>query len=41
MVKASLFAYDPKTGHMVWESGPLLNAKGCGTTSWSARVPTG
>jgi hypothetical protein len=28
VVKASLFAYDPKTGHMVWESGPLLNAQG-------------
>jgi hypothetical protein len=28
VVKAALFAYDPKTGHMIWESGPLLNAQG-------------
>jgi hypothetical protein len=28
VVKATLFAYDPKTGHLVWESGPLLNAQG-------------
>ena len=28
VVKAALFAYEPKTGRMVWESGPLLNAQG-------------
>ncbi len=28
VVKASLFAYEPKTGRMVWESGPILNAQG-------------
>jgi hypothetical protein len=28
VVKASLFAYDAKTGRLVWESAPLLNAQG-------------
>ena len=28
MVKASLFAYEAKTGRLVWESAPLLNAQG-------------
>jgi hypothetical protein len=28
VVKASLFAYDPKSGRMVWESSPLFNAQG-------------
>jgi hypothetical protein len=28
VVKAALFAYDAKSGHLVWESGPLLAAQG-------------
>ena len=28
VVKASLFAYDAKSGRLVWESAPLLNAQG-------------
>jgi hypothetical protein len=28
VVKASLFAYDAKTGRLVWESAPLFNAQG-------------
>jgi hypothetical protein len=28
MVKAAMFAYDAKTGHLVWESGTLTNAEG-------------
>ena len=28
VVKASLFAYDPKTGRLLWESSPLFNAQG-------------
>ena len=28
VVKASLFAYEAKTGRLVWESGTLLNAQG-------------
>lgn len=28
VVKAALFAYDVKSGRMVWESGPILNAEG-------------
>jgi hypothetical protein len=28
VVKAALFAYEAKTGHLVWESGLLLNAQG-------------
>jgi hypothetical protein len=28
VVKAALFAYDAKTGRIVWESGPILNAEG-------------
>jgi hypothetical protein len=28
VVKATLFAYDVKTGRLVWESAPLLNAQG-------------
>jgi hypothetical protein len=28
VVKAALFAYDAKSGHLVWESGPLLSAQG-------------
>ena len=28
VVKAALFAYDAKSGRIVWESGPLLNAQG-------------
>ena len=28
VVKASLFAYDAKSGRMVWESAPLLNGQG-------------
>ncbi len=28
VVKAALFAYDAKSGSLVWESGPLLNAEG-------------
>jgi hypothetical protein len=28
VVKARLFAYEPKTGRLVWETAPLLNAQG-------------
>jgi hypothetical protein len=28
VVKAALFAYDAKSGRMVWESGPILSAHG-------------
>jgi hypothetical protein len=28
VVKAALFAYEAKTGRIVWESGPMLNAEG-------------
>jgi Family of unknown function (DUF6655) len=28
VVKASFFAYEAKSGQMVWESGPILNAQG-------------
>lgn len=28
VVKAAVFAYDAKNGHLVWESGPMLNAHG-------------
>ena len=28
VVKASLFAYEAKTGRLVWESAPLFNAQG-------------
>jgi hypothetical protein len=28
VVKAALFAYDAKTGRLLWESGPLLGAQG-------------
>ena len=28
VVKATLFAYDAKTGRLVWEAAPLLNAQG-------------
>lgn len=28
VVKAAVFAYDAKSGHLVWESGPMLNAHG-------------
>ena len=28
VVKAALFAYEAKTGRLVWESGTLLNAQG-------------
>ena len=28
VIKARLFAYEPKTGRMVWETAPLLNAQG-------------
>jgi hypothetical protein len=28
VVKAALFAYDAKSGRLVWESGPILNAQG-------------
>jgi hypothetical protein len=28
VVKASMFAYETKTGRLIWESGPLLNAQG-------------
>ena len=28
VVKAAIFAYEVKTGKLVWESGPLLNAQG-------------
>ena len=28
VVKATMFAYELKTGKLVWESGPLLNAQG-------------
>ena len=28
VVKASLFAYEAKTGRLVWESSPLFNAQG-------------
>jgi hypothetical protein len=27
-VKAALFAYDAKSGSLVWESGPLFSAQG-------------
>jgi hypothetical protein len=28
VVKAALFAYDAKSGNLVWESGPLFSAQG-------------
>jgi hypothetical protein len=28
VVKAAMFAYDAKTGRLVWESGPIMNAQG-------------
>jgi len=28
VVKAVMFAYEAKTGHLVWESGPMLDAEG-------------
>ncbi|MFI5457923.1 MAG: DUF6655 family protein [Isosphaerales bacterium] len=28
VVKAAMFAYDAKTGKLVWESGPIMNAQG-------------
>jgi hypothetical protein len=28
VVKASLFAYEAKSGRLVWEAAPLLNAQG-------------
>jgi hypothetical protein len=28
VVKAALFAYDAKSGHLVWESGTITNAEG-------------
>jgi hypothetical protein len=28
VVKAAMFAYEPKTGRLVWESGTILNAQG-------------
>jgi Family of unknown function (DUF6655) len=28
VVKALMFAYETKTGHLVWESGPMLDAEG-------------
>jgi hypothetical protein len=28
VVKATMFAYEAKTGHLVWESGPMLDAEG-------------
>jgi hypothetical protein len=28
VVKAALFAYDAKTGKLMWESGPIMNAQG-------------
>ena len=28
VIKARLFAYEPKTGRMVWETAPLFNAQG-------------
>ena len=40
VVKAALFAYEAKTGRLVWESGPLFNAQGSATTSSWAQAPT-
>jgi hypothetical protein len=28
VVKAAMFAYEPKTGRIVWETGPMFNAQG-------------
>ena len=28
VIKARLFAYEPKTGRLVWETAPLMNAQG-------------
>ena len=28
VIKARLFAYEPKTGRLIWETAPLLNAQG-------------
>ena len=40
VVKASLFAYEAKTGRLVWESAPLFNARAFATTSSWAQAPT-
>ena len=28
VIKARLFAYEPKTGRLIWETAPLFNAQG-------------